>query len=160
PGDWSRGERRSNGGSRFTISCPTQRWRWEGCAGGSAIGSPCCSAPIDRVSPSGAQHQKQWNPAGGDRRGSLGGGWWRSLGGSVAIHPAKGKGLLIAVLDLKHLDDGRIGERRRVAQGPPFSNITQQPAHDLARTCLGQIGRQNDLLRLGDRPDLAADMFL
>src|SRR5919197_3353447 len=63
---------------------------------------------------------------------------------------------LRAGLDL--LDDGRIGKRRRVAELALLRHVPEQAAHDLAAPRLRQLGREDDVRRLRDRPDLAADV--
>ena len=40
-----------------------------------------------------------------------------------------------------------------------LGHVTQQSTHDLARACLREIGRQNDLTRLGDRANGARDVL-
>src|ERR1700722_6250544 len=54
---------------------------------------------------------------------------------------------------LDGVDDRRVEQRRDVAQRPVVGDVAQEPAHDLAAAGLGQLGRQNDLARLGERAD-------
>jgi Periplasmic binding protein domain len=49
-------------------------------------------------------------------------------------------------LDL--LDHRRIGERRRVAERPVLGDAAQEPAHDLPRPRLRQLGREYDVRRM------------
>src|SRR4051812_1237973 len=67
------------------------------------------------------------------------------------------------VLILEASDYVRVRQCRSIAQSPPFSDVPQQTAHDLARPCLGQIGGKQDVVRLGDGADLlgheAAKLF-
>src|SRR5918999_1752990 len=60
------------------------------------------------------------------------------------------------LLDL--LDDRRIGERRRVAKRAVLGDVAEQAPHDLAAARLRQLGREDDVRRLGDRADLLADV--
>src|SRR5437899_12175451 len=76
-------------------------------------------------------------------------GWW-----SVSV---LGWRLGGALLDL--LDDGRIGERRRVAESPPLGDVAQQAAHDLAGSGLGQLVGEDHRLRPGRRTDLLGDVL-
>ena len=57
-----------------------------------------------------------------------------------------------------YVDDGGIGERRRVAQVAEIvlGDLAQDAAHDLARARLGQAGRPLDGVGRGDRADLLA----
>ena len=55
-------------------------------------------------------------------------------------------------------DDRRVGERRRVAERPVLGDVAQQPAHDLPRARLRQLGREDDVRRLRDRADLRRDV--
>src|ERR687898_297469 len=50
--------------------------------------------------------------------------------------------------------DRRVGERGHVTEVPLLRHVAQQPAHDLARASLRQLGDDHDLARLGDRADL------
>src|SRR5215218_10289239 len=59
-------------------------------------------------------------------------------------------------LDLVH--DGRVRERRRVAELPVLRNVAQEPPHDLAATSLRQLGREEDVRRLRNWADLLADV--
>ena len=68
-----------------------------------------------------------------------------------------GRWLARPPLDL--LDDRRVGERRRVTEVAAVGDVAQQPAHDLAAARLGQIRREVDRLRLGERPDLGGHMI-
>src|SRR5947209_826623 len=47
---------------------------------------------------------------------------WRNARGSVLLAGGEANGL----------DDGRVGERRRVAEGLAVGDVAQEPAHDLA----------------------------
>ena len=69
---------------------------------------------------------------------------------------SSGGGLGGAALDL--VDDGGVGEGRGVAEVAAVGDVAQQAAHDLAAARLGQIGGEEDRLRLGDRPDLSGDV--
>src|SRR5947208_3449993 len=60
------------------------------------------------------------------------------------------------LLDLLH--DGRIGERRRIAELALLRDVAQEAPHDLAAACLGQLRREHDVRRLGDRADLGRDV--
>ena len=57
------------------------------------------------------------------------------------------------------LDDGRVGEGRRVAEGPALGDVAQQAAHDLARAGLGQVRHEHQELRPGDRADDVGDVL-
>ena len=56
------------------------------------------------------------------------------------------------------VDDGRVGERRRVAERPVLGDVAEQPAHDLAGARLRQLGGEDDVRRLRDRADLVRDV--
>ncbi len=78
---------------------------------------------------------------------------WRHFRGCVLLAPeAKRHGPLFlrssAVL-ADGIDNGRIRKGRRVAEGPAFGDVTEEPAHDLARASLGQIRDEHEVLRLG-----------
>src|SRR5581483_8817735 len=61
-----------------------------------------------------------------------------------------------SVLDLR--DDRRVGEGGRVAERPLVRDVPQEAAHDLAAAGLRQLGREDDVRRLRDRPDLLRDV--
>ena len=64
------------------------------------------------------------------------------------------------VLALEPRDDGGIGQRRRIAERLALGDVAQQPAHDLARARLRQIGGEQNLIRPRDRADLLDDVLL
>ena len=68
--------------------------------------------------------------------------------------------VLFLVVRLQLRDHGRIGERRRVAERLAFGDVAQQPAHDLARPRLRQIGGEQNVVGPGDRADLLDDVLL
>ena len=51
------------------------------------------------------------------------------------------------------VDDGRVGQRGHVAQLSFLRDVAQESPHDLARSSLWQLGRQDDLTGLRDRTD-------
>src|SRR4051812_38431007 len=55
---------------------------------------------------------------------------------------------------LQRVDDVRIGERRRVAKGTAFRDVTQESPHDLTRARLWEVGAEHDVVRTGDGADL------
>src|SRR6266508_2465844 len=61
-----------------------------------------------------------------------------------------------ALFDL--VNDGRIRERRRVAQRSVLRDVAQKTPHDLAAARLRQLRGEDDVRGLGDRADLAADV--
>ena len=54
--------------------------------------------------------------------------------------------------------DGRVGERRRVAERAVLGDVAEQAAHDLPRARLRQLRREDDVRRLRDRADLVRDV--
>src|SRR5581483_2127686 len=66
--------------------------------------------------------------------------------------------LLGLAADADLLDDGRIGERRRVTERAVLSDVAQEPPHDLAAARLRQLRCEHDVRRLRDRPDLLRDV--
>src|SRR5215218_9475741 len=67
----------------------------------------------------------------------------RSFVGAAGLHH---------LVDL--LDDLGVGERRDVAERTAAGDITQEPAHDLARTRLREVGREDDPVGPRDLADL------
>src|SRR6478672_8814313 len=72
---------------------------------------------------------------------------------------------VVSVLALAGVDalgdqvhDRGVGERGDVADLAVLGDVAQQPAHDLARAGLGQLGDDHDLPGLRDRADLLADV--
>src|ERR1700722_13147650 len=59
---------------------------------------------------------------------------------------------LVLVFERRH--DLRVRQRRRVSERTPFRDITQEPAHDLARPRLWQVRRKQHIVRPRDRADL------
>ena len=64
--------------------------------------------------------------------------------------------MLVLVLSFSLCDDGRIGQRRRIAERLPLGDVAQQPPHDLARARLRQVGREDDVVGPRDGADLLA----
>ena len=64
------------------------------------------------------------------------------------------------VLLLELGDHRGIGQRRRVAERLAFGDVAQQPAHDLARARLRQVGGEEDVVGPGDGADLLGDVCL
>ena len=56
---------------------------------------------------------------------------------------------------LDGVDHGRVEQGGDVAQRAVVGHVAQEAPHDLAAAGLGQLGREQDLARLGDRADLA-----
>src|SRR5581483_10917670 len=67
-------------------------------------------------------------------------------------------GLRREVARLDPLDDARVGEGGRVAEGLVLADVAEQPPHDLARPRLGQVVGEQDRLWLRDRADRVADV--
>ncbi len=65
---------------------------------------------------------------------------------------------LVHLLQLAH--HVRIRQRRGVAQRAAFGDVLEQPAHDLAAPGLGQVGREEDVVRPGDGADLLGHVRL
>src|SRR5262245_1457824 len=69
---------------------------------------------------------------------------------------------LLGGAGLHHLADGvddlGVGERRAVAERATARDVTEQPAHDLARTRLRQLVGEDDAVRPRDLPDLVGDV--
>ena len=59
---------------------------------------------------------------------------------------------------LELVDDAGVGQGGGVAEVAALGHVAQQAAHDLAAAGLGQVGREVDGLRLGDRADLGGDV--
>src|SRR5262245_22656161 len=76
------------------------------------------------------------------------------------LTPGSGLRLLLLVLGLELGDDRRIGQSRRVAQGPALGDVAQEPAHDLAAARLGELGREDDVVGPRQGPDLLRDVGL
>src|SRR6185437_7728584 len=55
-------------------------------------------------------------------------------------------------------DHVRVEQRGRVTERAVVGDVAQQPAHDLARPRLGQVGTDQDVARLRDRADLLGDV--
>ena len=68
--------------------------------------------------------------------------------------------LLRLVLVLQPAHHRRIRQGRRVTQRPSLGDVLEQPPHDLAAPGLGQVGREEDVVRPGDRPDLLGHVRL
>ena len=51
------------------------------------------------------------------------------------------------VLVFEALDDGGVGEGRGVAEGAAFGDVAEEAAHDLAAAGLGQLRREQDVVR-------------
>src|SRR5688572_7891532 len=67
--------------------------------------------------------------------------------------------LSVLVLLLEPGNDRRIGQGGGVAERLPLGNVAQEPPHDLAGTGLRQVGREDDVVRPGDRANLLRDVF-
>src|SRR5512146_1452273 len=75
----------------------------------------------------------------------------RSQTTSIIHHPSA---FLRLVLILERRHDVRIGERRRVTERAALGDVAQEAPHDLARSRLRQIRREQDVVGLGDGADL------
>jgi hypothetical protein len=69
-------------------------------------------------------------------------------GADILLRPCSGHHLLVLAVGDEILDDGRVGQRRSVAQCPEivFGDLAQDAAHDLARSGLRQARRELDLV--------------
>src|ERR1700693_4357420 len=67
-------------------------------------------------------------------------------------------GFLLSGAALEIRDDARICERRRVAELAVLGDIAEQAAHDLSTSSFGQIWRERDPFRFGDRTDELGDV--
>src|SRR5829696_236736 len=72
--------------------------------------------------------------------------------------PLVRRGLRCRQILLDQIHHRGVGQRSDIAQFPVLGNITEQPAHDLARTGLGQLLDHHDLARLGNRANLLCNM--
>src|SRR5690349_15636201 len=54
---------------------------------------------------------------------------------------------LPSIFLLQARDDGRVRQSGRVSEDAPFGDVPQQTAHDLAAAGLGQVGREEDVVR-------------
>src|SRR6266404_6962149 len=66
--------------------------------------------------------------------------------------------LLLGLARAELVDHRRVRERRHVAERPVLRHVAEQAPHDLAAAGLRQLGRENDVRRLGDRADLDGDV--
>ena len=69
---------------------------------------------------------------------------WRGFGRRLAPGSLLGRRAARAA---DRLDDGRVGEGRRISERLPVRDVAQEPAHDLAATRLGQLGGEEDFVR-------------
>src|SRR3954468_5982253 len=67
--------------------------------------------------------------------------------------------LRLAAVLADRVDDRRVGERRHVAQLASLRNVAEEPAHDLARPRLGQVGDEHQELGPRDGPDDVRDVL-
>src|SRR5580704_6002868 len=67
-------------------------------------------------------------------------------------------GFLLSGAPLKIRDYARVCERRGIAELAILGDVAEQAAHDLSASGFGQIWRERDPLRLGDRPDQLGDV--
>src|SRR5687767_11436007 len=72
-----------------------------------------------------------------------------SLGPRPLRRPALPLLLLILLLQLR--DYVRVGQRGRIAQRATLSDVAEQTPHDLARARLGEVGREENVVRAGER---------
>src|SRR5262245_56911822 len=64
------------------------------------------------------------------------------------------------ILRLQLLYHRSIGQGCRIAQRPPFGNVTQQSPHNLSAASLRQFRREEDGIRPGNRADLLRNVLL
>src|SRR5689334_22174168 len=81
----------------------------------------------------------------------------RKFSGTRPLWPRSILGLEAVLAD--RLDDGSVGEGRRVAERAALGDVTQEPAHDLAAARLGQVRCEHQRLRFRDRADLRRDVL-
>src|SRR3954453_7862966 len=123
--------------------CPPGRTPWRGCLPRSCAGRAraACRTGHDRWSWPWAPPVGYGSPYAPRRRGS------------VLLCLA----LLDAVLELLH--HVRVAQRRDVAELPALGDVAQQPAHDLARACLGQVVGPDDALGPRQLADALGDVL-
>src|SRR5215470_9715945 len=68
--------------------------------------------------------------------------------------------LLFLVLGLELSHNRWVRQGRGVAERPALGDVPQQAAHDLAAARLWQLGREDDVVRAGQRADLLGDVRL
>src|SRR5436190_23726654 len=104
--------------------------------------------------------KKRWpEPSGRDETVSCGSttNLLSSASSAVAFTPARTRGspspilFLVVRFQLRH--HRRVGKRRRIAQRLAYGDVPQQPAHDLARSDLRQIGGEQNVVRTRDGSD-------
>src|SRR5215831_10361597 len=86
-------------------------------------------------------------------------GYSKTLDGSANVTRRVGLLLLLVLrFELRHYRWVRQG--RRVAERSPLGDVAQQPTHDLAASRLGQLGREDHVVRPRQRADLLRDVRL